>query len=111
MAILPLESSKQPTVIIKDNSDSKGSIQDAHKWPSKQGTLCLIEVPPKIWRPKMASKYTIPDYADNDLDDILDYGKFGKCVYRTELKWDSGAERSNMISFNLSEHEDELKKI
>ena len=31
VAILPLESSTQPTVIIKDNSDSKGTIQDAHE--------------------------------------------------------------------------------
>ena len=31
VAILPIESSKQPTVIIKDNSDSQGSIQDTHE--------------------------------------------------------------------------------
>ena len=58
----------------------------------------------------MASKYTIPDYADNDLDDILNYGKFGRCVYRTELKWDSGKERNDLIAYNPSEHEDELRK-
>ena len=70
----------------------------------------MIEVPPKIWRPKMVSKYTTPDYADNDLDDILDYGKFGRCVYRSDIKWDSGVRRMDRILFDEKEHAKELDK-
>ena len=58
----------------------------------------------------MVSKYTTPDYDDNDLDDILDYSKFGRCVYRTDIKWDLGAERMDRIFFNDKEHAKEFKK-
>ena len=34
----------------------------------------MIEVPVKIWRPKVISKYTTPELDDKDLDDLLDYG-------------------------------------
>ena len=70
----------------------------------------MIEVPPKIWRPKMVSKYTTPDYADNDLGDILDYSKFGRCVYRSDIKWDSGVRRMDRILFDEKEHAKELDK-
>ena len=60
----------------------------------------MIEVPPKIWRPKMVSKYTTPDYADNNLDGILDYSKFGRYVYRSDIKWNSGAKRMDRIVFH-----------
>ena len=47
----------------------------------------MIEAPAKIWRPKVASRYTVPDYGDEDIDDIPDYKQYGICVYKTTLKW------------------------
>lgn len=46
----------------------------------------MIEVPAKIWRPKVISRYTVPDYEGEDIDDILDYKQYGRCVYKTKLK-------------------------
>ena len=58
----------------------------------------------------MVSKYTTPNYDDNDLDDILDYSKFGRCVYRSDIKWDSGVKRVGRISFDDREYAKELDK-
>ena len=32
-----------------------------------QGSLMVIKVPPKVWRPKVQNKYIPPDYS-NDID-------------------------------------------
>ena len=47
----------------------------------------MIEVPPKIWRPKVVSRYTTPLLDDDDIGDILDYGQYGKCVYKPDFDW------------------------
>ena len=49
------------------------------------GTLLLIEIPAKIWRPKAVSCYRILEYYGEDIDIILDYGQYGNCLYRTKL--------------------------
>ena len=47
----------------------------------KKSSVCLIILPPKIWRPKFTSKYKTPDYA-NDIDDgIFDHVAFGNFVF------------------------------
>ena len=46
----------------------------------------MIEVPAKIWRPKVVSKYTTPEYYSDDLDSILDYAQYGNCVYTSKLE-------------------------
>ena len=30
-----------------------------------RGKICIIEVPPKIWRPKVESRYRMPEYASD----------------------------------------------
>ena len=45
----------------------------------------MIEVPAKIWRPKVVSKYTTPNLNNTDINDILDYGKYSKCMYKPKL--------------------------
>ena len=62
--------------------------------------MLVIEVPAKIWRPKMISKYTTPDYYDDGMDDILDYGQYGRCLYKPEFTWDAGSKRVDIIVFD-----------
>ena len=72
------------------------------------GNLCRIKVSPKIWRPEMVSKYIIPDYTDHNMDAVLNYGKYGRCIYRSNVKWDSGVKRMDIILFEESKHCSEL---
>ena len=58
----------------------------------------------------MVSKYTTPDYDNGELDDILDYGQFGRCIYKSNMKWDSSVKRMDRILYNESEHRMELDK-
>ena len=44
--------------------------------------MCMIEVPPKVWQPKVIIKYTIPGLEESDVDDILYYSQYGRCVYK-----------------------------
>ena len=67
-------------------------------------------MPAKIWRPKMISRYTTADYDNGALDDLLDYSQYGKCMYKSDVTWDSGSERVDHIHFNESEHQQELHK-
>ena len=67
----------------------------------------LIDLPPKIWRPKVTSKYTLPDYS-NDVDKgIFDYKCYGKCVFRPKHSWDPGT-RSDIITFKKTTDSEEL---
>ena len=61
-----------------------------------------IEVPAKIWRPKVVSKYTTPEYYGADIDNILDYAQFGNCVYRSNLTWENNSERTDIIIYMKS---------
>ena len=70
----------------------------------------MIEVPAKILRPKVVSKYTTPEYYSEDLDSILDYAQYGNCVYRNNLVWADNSGRTDMIECNDKEHWAELKK-
>ena len=70
----------------------------------------MIEVLAKIWRPKVVSWYRIPEYYGEDIDSILDYGQYGNCLYRTNLSWDEGVNRDNIIIFDDKLHSTELMK-
>ena len=69
----------------------------------------MIEVPAKIWRPKVISRYTTPEYHGDDVDGLLDYGQFGKFVYRNNLPWLDDSGRDNIISFDCHAHDVELR--
>ena len=58
----------------------------------------------------MVSKYTTPDYTDDNVDGIINYGQFGRCVYRANTKWDSGVKRIDTILFEESKHSAELNE-
>ena len=48
----------------------------------------VIEVPPKVCRPKVVNKYIPPNYADNIDQDIFDFVQYGKSVYRPRKNWE-----------------------
>ena len=70
----------------------------------------MIEVPAKIWRPKVISRYTDPDYEGEDIDYILDYKQYGQCVYRNKLEWSDTSSRTDVIQFNEITNSTELEK-
>ena len=59
----------------------------------------MIKLPPKIWRPKVVSKYTIPDLCTNINEGAFDFGQFGKCFYRPPSRWKNFV-CSDIIPFN-----------
>ena len=70
----------------------------------------MIEVPPKIWRPKMISQYTTPEDYGDEVDGILDYSQYGKCVYRNKMTWNNDIKRNDIILYNCTLHGAELDK-
>ena len=69
----------------------------------------MIEVPPKIWRPKVVNKYIPPDYA-NDIDEcVFDFPQFGNTVYRPPSPW-VDHDRTDLILFDTAVHKAELTK-
>ena len=65
----------------------------------QKSILCFISLPPKIWRPKVTSKYKTPDYADDIDDGIFDYAAFGYCVF---AQISPGTMPNRMTWYNLS---------
>ena len=59
----------------------------------------------------MISKYTMSDYPDDRIDDILDYAQYGKCVYKPILNWDKGHERNDLILYDEYVHAEEVAKM
>ena len=69
----------------------------------------MIEVPQKIWRPRVISKYTTPEFDDDNTDDILDYGQYGKCVYKRNTEWFNNLNRQDIIIYDDAKHASELE--
>jgi hypothetical protein len=62
-----------------------------------------------VWRPKVISKYTPEEYA-NDIDDgFFDYEVYGRAVFRPKTRWTPGT-RSDIIEFVAERHTEELMK-
>ena len=70
----------------------------------------MIEVPAKIWRLKVISKYTTPNLDNKDIDDILDYGQYGKCVYKTDFDWSDDFKSVDIITYNKAIRDAKLEK-
>ena len=47
-----------------------------------QGSLVVIQVPPKFWRPKMQNRYIPPDYVNGIDKEVFYFQQYGKAVYR-----------------------------
>ena len=50
-----------------------------------RGYIFLIEVPPKVWRPKVQNKYTPQDYMIDINDGIFDFDFYGKKVFAQNM--------------------------
>ena len=74
------------------------------------GALLLIEVPATIWRPKVINRDCIPEYYGEDIDSILDYGQYGNYLYGTNVSWDEGVTRDDIIAFDDKLNSTELMK-
>ena len=70
----------------------------------------MIEVPGKVWRPKVISRYRTPELCEDDIDGILDYSQCGNCFYRHNLSWIDKSSRQNIIVFDHDLHQAELDK-
>ena len=68
----------------------------------------MIEVPPKIWQPKVINQFRMPTY--NDVDNgIFQFQAYGKCVYRDNWNWDA-CNRSDIIHYDSEVHHEELQR-
>lgn len=63
-------------------------------------TLLMIEVPTKIQLPKVVNKYITPKLEDQSIDDLMDYGQYGNCLYKPKLEWSDDSQRQDIIHFN-----------
>ena len=70
----------------------------------------MIEVLPKLWRPKVTSRYRNPELDSDGVTNILDYAQYGKYVYKPELEWYSGTKREDLILFDCAAHTAKLNK-
>ena len=70
----------------------------------------MIKIRAKLWRPKAASRYTTPNFDHKDVDDILDYGQYGKCLYEPKLAWDDNSLLNDIIPFQDAIHAAKLAK-
>ena len=70
-------------------------------------SLYVIDVPPKIWRPKPVNRYIPIDYGTDIDDGMFDYSHYGKTVFRPTIKW-SGSQRTDIILFDKSADSKEL---
>ena len=47
----------------------------------------MIEVTPKKLRPKQENKYIVPDYSDDNNDEISNYKFYWKSLFKPNLSW------------------------
>ena len=73
------------------------------------GAALIIEVPPKVWRPRVTSKYKPPEYADDINDKFFDCKQYGKAVLRPKTPWATKGHK-DIILFDESSNNDELQK-
>ena len=54
---------------------------------SMQGSVLLINIPSKVWRPKKVSKFIPADNYDDIEDGVFDYKQYGNAVFRPLEEW------------------------
>ena len=59
----------------------------------------MIEVPPKVWRPKQENKYIPLDYATDVDEGYFDFAHHGNTVFRPSKRW-ADKERDDLIKFD-----------
>ena len=46
-----------------------------------------IELPPKIWRPRVSNKHISAKFATDIDDGIFDYSRYGRIICRPNERW------------------------
>ena len=69
----------------------------------------MIQLPPKIWKPKPENKYLPMDYSDDIDEGVFEFSHHGKAVYRPKVKW-SDKPKNDRILFDQVEDTVELIK-
>ena len=59
----------------------------------------VIEVTPKVWRPKVINKYIPPYYVDDIDEGIFYFAQYVKAVYRARKNSEEG-KRTDLLTFN-----------
>ena len=81
-----------------------GKSSDLKCSQDKASSLLIIELPPKVWRPKQQNKYIPLDYGDDIHDGHFDFSEHGKAVFRPpEQEWKT-SERDDIIHFDAATH-------
>ena len=70
----------------------------------------MIEVPAKVWRPKVICRYRTPDFLEDDTDGILDYSQYRSCFYRHNLSWIDKSSQQDIIVFDRDLYQAKLDK-
>ena len=73
------------------------------------GSIHVIEVPPKFWRPKKVNKYVPLEYADDIEEGVFDFVHYGKTVFGPNIQWKDRV-RDDIILYYKSAHEEEMKQ-
>ena len=69
----------------------------------------IIELPPKIYRPKVQNKYIPLNYGTKIDGGIFDYTHFGKYTFKPTINW-KNHKRTDMITYIEEIDRDELEK-
>ena len=72
-------------------------------------SISVIEVPPKIWIPKVQNKYKPPDNAIDIDDGVFDFEFHGKTVFCPKQIWKK-SQKGDLIPFSKDLHQKELQK-
>ena len=72
-----------------------------------RGSIHVIEVPPKFWRPKQVNKYVPLEYADDIEEGVFDFVHYGKTLFRPNIQWKDRV-RDDIILYNKSAHKEEM---
>ena len=67
----------------------------------------MIDVPPKIWRPKPENKYIPLDYATDVNEGVFDFAHHGNTIFRPRKRWADKA-RDDLIPFDAENDMDDL---
>ena len=70
----------------------------------------MIEVPAKIWRPKVVSKYITPESYSDGVDSILGYAQYGNFVYKNNLTWHDDSSCTDIMKYSKGSDCAGLKK-
>jgi len=71
-------------------------------------SICVIEMPPKIWRPKPENKYIPLDYGTDIDDGVFDFSHYGHTDFRPTDRW-ADRDRTDIIKFDEAEDLVELQ--